>query len=153
MNSRDFQIGPGAASLLLIAVVLCMSVLGVLSLVSAQSDARLSDRAAMMAQSAAELSAKSERSLATLDAVLVSCQGAEDNAAYLDAVEAALPAGMKIDLHVVSWRETTENGRGIECEATIERLGEFPRVRFMAHKLYTEMDEEEDQWSFFTAME
>ena len=45
MNRRSFQIGPGAASLLLIAVVLCMGVLGALSLVSARGDAQLASAA------------------------------------------------------------------------------------------------------------
>ena len=44
MNQREYRIGPGAASLMLLVVVLSMSVLGMLALMSARSDENLSLR-------------------------------------------------------------------------------------------------------------
>ena len=46
MNQREYRIGPGAASLMLLVVVLSMSVLGMLALMSARSDENLSLRSA-----------------------------------------------------------------------------------------------------------
>ena len=41
MKRREIHIGPGAPSLLLVVVVVGMSVLGLLALMSARSDAKL----------------------------------------------------------------------------------------------------------------
>lgn len=142
MNRREFHIGPGAASLLLIAVVLCMSVLGMLSLVSARGDARLSERNAAMAVSAALIDEQAERTLAALDELLVACQrDAADDEAYLAAAKAGLPEGMRLFDNTVIWLEESNDGRRLDCEAEIAPLGDFPRVRFTAHRLYTELDE------------
>ena len=51
MERKGFRIGPGAASLLLLAVVLSMSALGLLALYSARSDAQMSERSLEVAQS------------------------------------------------------------------------------------------------------
>ena len=142
MNRREFHIGPGAASLLLIAVVLCMSVLGILSLVSASGDARLSERNSAMAISAAQIDVNAERSLAALDELLVACQrDAVDDESYLAAAKASLPDGMRLFDNAVVWFEEYDDGRRLDCEAEIAPLGDFPRVRFTAHRLYTELDE------------
>ncbi len=50
MNQREYRIGPGAASLMLLVVVLSMSVLGMLALMSARSDENLSLRSAEVAR-------------------------------------------------------------------------------------------------------
>ena len=142
MNRRNFQIRPGAASLLLIAVVMSMSVLGVLSLVSARSDAKLSERSVAVAQSAAAIDVQGERSLALLDAALAACQDAENDAAYLQAVAKALPEGMHLMGRTVTWEESIEE-RKLECRAEIEKLGEFPRVHWTAHRLYSEIIEDD----------
>ena len=42
MNQREYRIGPGAASLMLLVVVLSMSALGMLAMMSARSDESLS---------------------------------------------------------------------------------------------------------------
>ena len=59
MNERRMKMAPGAAMLILILVVLTVSMLGVLTLMSARGDLTLSERSARLiespAQSAAEL--------------------------------------------------------------------------------------------------
>ena len=70
MNQREYRIGPGAASLMLLVVVLSMSVLGMLALMSARSDENLSLRSAEVARQVAELNVSAERSLAELDDAL-----------------------------------------------------------------------------------
>lgn len=61
MNQREYRIGPGAASLMLLVVVLSMSVLGMLALMSARSDENLSLRSAEVARQVAELNVSAER--------------------------------------------------------------------------------------------
>lgn len=141
MNRREFQIGPGAASLLLIAVVLCMGVLGALSLVSARGDARLSERAMRLAESTAQLNSSSERKLAELDAVLASLSGAASDEEYIRQVADQLPQGTMLSKRTVTWLESAEDGKRISCGAEIAPLGELPRVRWVEHRVWMELDE------------
>ena len=142
MNRRSFQIGPGAASLLLIAVVLCMGVLGALSLVSARGDAQLSERSLRMAESAATLNSHSEEQLMQLDALLVKLSDAEDDEAYLAALEDRLPGGVVLVNRRIYWDESADDGRRVSCGIEVAPLGEFPRVQWVDHRLWTELDEE-----------
>ena len=145
MNRRDFQIGPGAASLLLIAVVLCMGVLGALSLVSAQGDARLSERSLKMAQSAAGLNVHAEERLAEMDVMLAEVSATvDDDGAYLAELSERLPDDVFLYDRTISWEEASDDGRRVTCAVDIAPLGEFPRLRWTEHRLWTELDE--DPW-------
>ena len=153
MNRKDYHIGPGAASLMLIVVVLSMSVLGVLAMMNARSDNRLSMRSAEVAEQVYALSSAAERSLAELDAVLVSCaQQAEDDAQWLALVQEALPSYMIIAGRTVRWSEETDEGRMMICAVELADFGETPRTRWTAHKLYTQLEEvvpEEVTWEIW----
>ena len=63
--------GLGAASLILILLVLCLALLGVLSLMSARADLGLSRRHAQLAQAYAEAAADMQRALAEMDHQMV----------------------------------------------------------------------------------
>ena len=141
MNRREFQIGPGAASLLLIAVVLCMGVLGSLSLVSSRGDAQLSARSLRMTESAAVLYVQAEKRLSEVDTLLEELSGAEDDAAYLAAISERLPEDVWMFDRTISWEEAAQDGRRVSCSLEIAPLGEFPRVRWTDHRLWTELDE------------
>ena len=78
MKRRGVTIGPGAPSLLLAVVVVAMSVLGLLALMSARSDAQLARRSLEYTEAEYERAAQAERSLAQLDGVLTACAGEED---------------------------------------------------------------------------
>lgn len=139
MRDREYHIGPGAVSLLLVIVVVSMSVLGLLGLISARGDYKLTERALSLAAAENAAAAQSERSLAALDALLVKCAAdAADDAAYLSAAEAALPENMVLTGRSVSWRETAENGRTLFCDAEIAPLGELPRVSWTGHMFIAE---------------
>ena len=56
MNQREYRIGPGAASLMLLVVVLSMSALGMLAMMSARSDESLSLRSQDVARQVASRS-------------------------------------------------------------------------------------------------
>ena len=143
MNRRSFQIGPGAASLLLIAVVLCMGVLGALSLVSARGDAQLSMRSIRMAESAATLNSYAEEELMQLDQVLVRLsERVEDDDAYLAELGMRLPDEMEMDGRTIRWEEAAADGRRVTCAVEVAPLGEFPRARWTDHRLWTQLDED-----------
>ena len=152
MNRKDYHIGPGAASLMLIVVVMGMSVLGVLAMMNSRSDNQLSMRGAEVAEQAYQLSSAAERSLAELDAVLLDCAAqAEDDASWLALVADALPEGMTMSERTVRWTE--EGGeRQLKCAVELADFGEETRMRWTEHKLVTQLDDmvpQEDTWEIW----
>ena len=112
MKKRKIALGPGAASLILIVVVLSMCMLAVLTILSARNDENLSLRSAAMVSNYYRMSSASEEKLAELDAILVECATeASDDTAYYEAVAEKLPEDMIFDSetdedHVyVTWYE------------------------------------------------
>ncbi len=152
MNRREFRIGPGAASLMLIVVTLSMSVLGMLSLMNARSDVRLGERSIAVAQQVYALGEAAQETMSELDALLERCaQAAADEEDYLKRVAAGLDGGMTLTGRVVSWSEQGGD-RTLDCEVEIAPLRAFPRCRFTQHRLRTALDELdgmefEDEWN------
>ena len=135
MRRSRISLGPGAASLILIVVILSMSVLGILALMNARSDSRLSARSVQVVQAGYELAGQAERSLAALDAAAAHCAetaGGEEE--YMTALSASLPAGMTLENRTVSWTET-DGYRTLECAAELAPMGEAERVRWVNHRL------------------
>ena len=133
MNQRKFQVGPGAASLLLIAVILSMCVLGTLSLRLAQSDLAMSERGSTIAVSTAELFNQAEASFARLDAAVSAEDWSEDK----------LPEEMLLDGDTVRWTEHGEDGRILRCAVRILPEGK-PRCIWTEHSLSVEYEETGD---------
>ncbi len=141
MNRREFRIGPGAASLMLIVVTLSMSVLGMLSLMSARTDVRLGERSIAVAQVVYELGETAQETMSELDALLARCsEEASDEADYLARVAAGLDGKMTLTGRTVSWSEQS-GGRTLNCEAELSPLRAFPRCRLTRHSLLTALDE------------
>ena len=135
MKRREVHIGPGAASLLLVVVVVSMSVLGLLALMSARSDAQLARRSLEYTVAEYDRAAQAERSLAQLDGVLTACAGEED---YLAAVSRQLPQGMTLDGRVVRWTESGDTGRSLCCAVELAEDGARPRFRWLEHQFMAE---------------
>lgn len=145
MKRRGFQIGPGAASLMLIVVVLSMSVLGILTLMNARSDERLSARSVEIAEEIYQLDEKAERSLAALDEVLCTLQGeTQDADEYLSLLAERLPEGMTLTGSTVTWQEQGSETKALTLAAEIAPLGSFPRCHFVEHRLLSGVDLEEE---------
>lgn len=145
MSQREYRIGPGAASLMLLVVVLSMCVLGVLALMGSRSDEGLSLRSIQVAQEVARLNVQAERSLADLDEKLkAASETAADEAEYLEAVGALLEDGMVLDGNRISWQESDENGRMLSCGVELAPRGGNPRYRRLGHRLITEEEAIDD---------
>ena len=154
MNRKEYNIGPGAASLMLIVVVLSMSVLGMLAMMNARSDNRLSGRSAEVTEQVYALDKQAEYALAELDGVLAECAAqAQDDEEYLTLVAGRLPLEASLSDRTVSWQEYGEDGRSLLCAVELAQHGEFPRARWTKHKLYTELEEsswiEETTWAIW----
>lgn len=112
MKNRPIAVGPGAASLMLIALVLALSVLGMLTLFSARSAEGMSLRAAEVAETEYALYARAERTLA----------------------QAEKSPG------VLSWQEE-EDGRTLECEVEIGEDGDITWLKHRLTAVIGEYEE------------
>ena len=127
--------GPGAASLILIVVILSMSVLGILSLMNARNDHRLITRSVEVVQAGMVLNNQAELALANLDVIAVKCgQMAEDDAAYELAVRSNLPAGMLMNGRTIFWEES-DGYRTLACAVELLPLSGTERLRWQTHRL------------------
>ena len=156
MNQREYRIGPGAASLMLLVVVLSMSALGMLAMMSARSDESLSLRSQDVARQVAELNVSAEQSLARLDAVLAdAARTAQGEADYLARVEAALAeepeAGMTLLGRTGSSTETNDEGRTLRCAVELQERGAFPRYVKAVYRLVTDEGEPDGEERLFDA--
>ena len=146
MNKRKIALGPGAASLILIVVVLSLCMLAMLTQIAAKNDYNLCTRSAEMVQKVYELNAQSEQNFAKLDSVLVSARKeTTDMQAYLDKVKEMLPEGMTLDEDRVTWTEPLDN-RNLECIVQLLQPGEKQRTKWISHKLLVEEPEEDWEW-------
>ena len=146
MNKRKVALGPGAASLILIVVVLSLCMMAMLTQISARNDYNLCTRSAEMVQRVYELNAQSEQRLAELDKVLAAARkDAADKEAYLAAVEENLPEGMTLEDDLVSWTEPLDN-RNLECIVRILPPEEQQRIKWVSHKLVVDEPEEDWEW-------
>ncbi len=124
MNRKSrVAFGPGAASLILIMVVLSMSVLGMLALMNARNESNLSRRAVDVIESVYALENQAQRDLGKLDHV-VRTYGSQGNSSVgLELLLRNLPQGMSYDDGIVSWEET-DGVRTLEVEAKIDENGQ-----------------------------
>ena len=148
MKKTRIAAGPGASSLILIAVVLSLCVLGALTMISARNDDALSIRSIDTAERDHQLFNQGEENLAMLDAILVRCRETGTDEAYLAAVEELLPEGFTMEDNQISWREQ-DGERILNCAIRVLPLSESRRFAWTLHTLITEDGEEdleEDDW-------
>ena len=146
MNKRKVALGPGAASLILIVVVLSLCMMAMLTQISARSDYNLCTRSAEMVQRVYELNAQSEQKLAELDAILIDARkDATDMKAYLEKIGKALPEGMTLEEDKIQWTEPLDN-RNLECIVQVLPLEETERTKWISHKLVVDEPEEDWEW-------
>ena len=144
---RKVALGPGAASLILIVVVLSLCMMAMLTQIGARNDFNLCKRSAEMVQRVYELNAQSEKKLAELDVVLTEAQkeAGSDMTAYLEKVEELLPEGMSMEEDRITWTEPLDN-RNLECIVQLLPPGEKERTKWISHKLLVEEPEGDWDW-------
>ena len=144
MNKSRVSFGPGAASLILIVVILSMSVLGILALMNARNDMKLCERSVQVVQAGYELNAEAERRLASLDAIVAMYAAkAENDDDYAAAVRAFLPLDMAMSGLEITWK-VTDGVRTLECAVALNPLGKGQRLTWTNHRLTATT---EDTWN------
>ena len=134
-RKSNVAIGPGAASLILIVVILSMGVLGMLALMNARNDARLSSRSTAVVVAGYELNDRAERRMAELDGVAAECAAAcQGDDEYLNALRGRLPEGMLMEDRMVTWSES-DGLRTLSCAAEVLPLGDGQRLQWRIHRL------------------
>lgn len=147
MKRRSIAIGPGAASLILIVVTLSMSVLGMLTLISARNDRMLSERSAEITTAVYGLYDRAETALSELDAILSRAEAESENEEdYFSRIEAALPGEMTLSDGEIFWQEQDGN-RILECAVRVGLPGSAPRVEWTVHQLVVEMEDFDGIWN------
>ena len=142
MNRKSrVSFGPGAASLILIVVILSMSVLGILALMNARNDIKLCERSVQVVQAGYQLNVEAERKLASLDAIAAMYAAkSENDDDYAAAVRAFLPTDMTMTDRTISWEET-DGVRTLECAVSLNPLGEGRRFKWVDHRLTATTEE------------
>lgn len=141
MKRRILRLGPGAASLILAIVVVCMSILSWMALISAKNDHKLTSRAIAFSVADYEKSAAAEQNFARLDALAAECAAQADNQeAYLDAIGAAVPPDMTADGDMISWSHESELGRKLQCVVRVLPLGSETRLEWRMHMFVSEAE-------------
>lgn len=134
-HKSNISFGPGAASLILIVVILSMSVLGMLALMNARNDHRLSSRSIAVIEAGYALSEQAEYRFAELDGVAAACSAVSDaDESYLMAVRGLLPSGMLLDGRSVSWTES-DGLRTLSCAVELLPWGGEKRLQWKEHRL------------------
>lgn len=147
MKRKWIAIGPGAASLILIVVVLSISVLGILALISARSDCKLGERSIEMTEKIYELNEKAESSVMMLDRLLYECTAhSTDNEEYLHKIFVNLPKNMEMFDTYVSWQEKNDT-HILYCTVLLNELGTDFRFEWKEYRLSMQMEDYEDIWN------
>ena len=138
-KKSSVSLGPGAASLILIIVVLSLTALGMLSLMTARNDLKLSRRSAEVAQAVYELSEHAERDLNALDDIVSSARGnAQSEEAFWESISGTLPDGMSFEEDdIIAW-QVTDDTRVLDCAVRV-RFADEDRLTWTRHALTSEI--------------
>ena len=146
MSKRKIAIGPGAASLILIVVMLSLCMLAMLMQIGSRNDYNLTRRSADMISRVYEVSSQSEERLAELDAILIQCRTEHnDMESYLAAIEEKLTGDYAVFAiwdDEITWTEQLDQ-RTLTCTVKILPPGEKQRTKWITHKLTAEAAEVE----------
>lgn len=140
-KKSSISFGPGAASLILIFVVLAMSVLGMLSLMNSRNDVRLSERSVQVTEAVYNLNVEAEEKFVQVQEMLLElASAAESEEAYQAAIEEHLTEDMDWEDGILSF--TVSDGfRILDCAVKVNPLDAETRCRWVRHNLTAETEE------------
>ena len=129
-KKSNVSLGPGASSLILIFVVLSLAVLGMLALMTARNDDRLSRRSAEVVQDVYLLSEQAEEHFAEVSELSLELLAKGESAdAFWQTLDFQLPDWAELDGEAVVWKET-DGTRTLDCAMTV-----LPERKWLRHIL------------------
>lgn len=140
-KKSSITFGPGASSLILIFVVLALSILGMLSLMNGRNDVRLSERSAQVIEAVYALNVRAEEKRAEIDAAMAAARReTQDEEAYLQYLQGALPEDVSLEGDEISWMES-DGFRTLDCALQVLPWGAENRAQWVRYDLSAETEE------------
>lgn len=141
MKKHDFHIGPGAASLILVAVVVSMGILGLLTMVTVHTDVTISQRSLEAVEAQYKASVQAEKDLQGLDEIVVQLlRETQDDDAFYEKLEMRLPVGMEIDENTISWDVPVLEQSVLHCSVKVSNSVKTDRILWVKHQYESFMD-------------
>ena len=148
MNKTGYRIGPGAASILLVIVVVSMSILGILALSESKSEVRLSEKNALFVEDKSRLEAEAVQTLALLDAILLKArENAGTNEAYFEYIYNEIPGSVSAEDDCLSWTQGSIHNRTLYLKIKVLPIESSVRYEWLQHRLVSAADSSSD-WAF-----
>lgn len=148
MNKTGYRIGPGAASILLVIVVVSMSILGILALSESKSEVRLSEKNALFVEEKSRLEAEAVQTLALLDAILLKArENADTNEAYFEYIYNEIPGCVSVEDDCLSWTQGSIHNRTLYLKIKVLPIESSVRYEWLQHRLVSAADSSSD-WAF-----
>lgn len=145
MNKTGYRIGPGAASILLVIVVVSMSILGIMALSESKNELRLSEKNAQFVKEKGRMETEAIRTLAHLDEILFTARKHADTyEEYIEYIKGAIPNGVALEEDFLSWTEGSINNRSLYLKIRILPLESSVRYEWTEHRLMSAQDMSKD---------
>lgn len=140
------RIGP--ISLFALVIILCLAVMAVLSVTTAQATYAAAERQADFTADTYANERSAQEFTANVDAVLSSTRSSGDSVTEaLAAVERAFPNEAKIDGSTIKAEFTTDSGRTLAIELEVNADATYTITSWKATTLWTENGAGETLWS------
>ena len=138
-RKSHISMGPGAASLILIFVMLSASVLAMLTMMNSRNDRFLSERSARVAEAVYALNAKAEESRAELSGFLIGKQ-------LSDTTE--MPDNRFLaEGDTITWTEADGSRTlSLRVQLTADSDGTIQKLSWVSHRLTADIGNVEEEW-------
>jgi len=140
--------GMGASSILMLFVVLCLTTFAILSLVSAQADLHMSEKARDAVQAYYQADAKMEKAISDMDAALAAQQAALSHTVWPDLSKIKIDGMTVTGENSVTIKINITDGRYIEAMITINKIGEAVRYKVESRRMMAVTPDYNDNFEF-----
>ena len=134
MNKYGFRIGPGAASIILVIVVVTMSILGVLALSEAKTEKTLSEKSTQFVKEANLLEYNAQFTVMKLDEIISSARGQSD---FLSYIKETIPENVSMTEDRLSFETSLDGSKFLEITIRILPDTEDERFEYVSRRIFT----------------
>ena len=134
MNKYGFRIGPGAASIILVIVVVTMSILGVLALSEAKTEKTLSEKSTQFVKEENLLEYNVQFTVMQLDEIISSARGQSD---FLSYTKETIPENVSMTEDRLSFETSLDGSKFLEITIRILPDTEDERFEYVSRRIFT----------------